>query len=139
MHSLLFLIYSSLLLFVLSYDRAAAINYAKTFYNNPNHDCNTSFRSCTPYSYYGSEHCGYPGAGGDCANFVSQCLIAGGHPPLKGGLCRGWPCGVEEFSAIKLSLCLRDYFKWESTCGEYLEPPENIEPGDVLVYHQGGL
>ena len=23
--------------------------------------------------------------GGDCANFVSQCLLAGGHPPLKKG------------------------------------------------------
>lgn len=58
-----------------------------------------------------------------------------GTPSLVGWECRGYPCGVEEVGALKLSNCLRDTFGWESSCGEMMGPPDNIEPGDVLVYH----
>lgn len=138
MRSITLILYFSLVLFTLSYDRGAAVQYASTFWNSANHDCNTDYLSCTPYSYFGKEHCDYgQGHGGDCANFVSQCLIAGGHPALKGGECRGYPCGVEEPGALKLSNCLRDTFGWESSCGELMALPDNIQPGDVLVYHGG--
>ena len=47
--------------FSLTYDRGAAVNYARTYCQNYNWN----------YYDYGSQ-------GGDCANFVSQCMIAGG-------------------------------------------------------------
>lgn len=48
-----------------SYDRIAAVRYAFKHWNNPNPD-------------YGNFD--EVGIGGDCANFVSQCLQAGGWP-----------------------------------------------------------
>ena len=44
-----------------SYNASAAVDYAKTYVN-----------------YYNSNYNSYKGKGGDCANFVSQCLYAGG-------------------------------------------------------------
>ena len=106
-----------------AYDRDAAFNYAYRYWNT-----------------YNKNYHNYNGEGGDCANFVSQCLIAGEHPPLNIGdfPCRGYPCGVEEPGAINLQQCLRDYFGWEATCGYLQAPPDNIQPGDVLVYHSDG-
>ena len=31
----------------------------------------------------------------DCANFVSQCLIEGGHQKLRGSSCKSFSCGVQ--------------------------------------------
>ena len=45
----------------MSYDPSAAVEYARKYWNNYNPD----------YHNYAND-------GGDCANFVSQCLIAGG-------------------------------------------------------------
>lgn len=121
----------------LSYDRHKAIEYAYKYVDNPNHKCG-DYQACKPYSYWGSEACGYQSHGGDCANFVSQCLIAGGHPKLSGNkeYCRGWPCGVEP-GAAKLAMCLHKKFGWKSTCGKLQKPPSNIQVGDVLIYHSG--
>ena len=55
--------------FSLSYNTGGAISYAKKYCNHYNHNYHDYSRS-----------------GGDCANFVSQCLIAGG---LKLGGCKG--------------------------------------------------
>ena len=125
------------ILMVHTYDRSAVVNYAATFWNNPNHDCNSAYTDCTPYSYWGGDNCSYGSHGGDCANFVSQSILAGGHSKLVGGACRGYPCGVEEVGATNLGNCLRDTFGWESSCDYHLAPPANIQPGDVLVYHSG--
>ena len=120
-----------------SYDRQAAYNYAMQWWNSCNHDCSGDYVSCTPWSYWGSECCGYPSHGGDCANFVSQCLIAGGHPYLNtGDPCRGYPCGKEEIGAKRLGDCLVSK-GWERTCGYHASPPSNIDVGDVLIYHAG--
>jgi len=129
-----------------SYDREAAYNYAMQWWNSCNHDCTSGdYKSCTPWSYLGSECCGYTSHGGDCANFVSQCLIAGGHPYLKGGdckypdgtlCCRGYPCGKEEIGAKRLGDCLVSK-GWKRTCGYHASPPSNIMVGDVLIYHKG--
>ena len=121
------------------YNREKAVAYASQCWESANHDCNGAYDDCSPYAYFGSESCGYPSQGGNCANFVSQCLIAGDHPPLNTGAkpCRGYPCGVEEPGAQNLQACLRDHFGWESTCGHLQTPPDNIQPGDVLVYHSG--
>jgi GH25 family lysozyme M1 (1,4-beta-N-acetylmuramidase) len=123
-----------------SYDRQAAYNYAMQWWNSCNHECG-DYKSCTPWSYWGWEcGCGYPAPphsnGGDCANFVSQCLIAGGHPYLNtGDPCRGYPCGKEEIGAKKLGNCLVSK-GWERTCSYHASPPSNIDVGDVLIYHK---
>ena len=120
------------------YNRRKAINYAFKYLKKPNHKCGSGSRSCTPYGYFGKDACGYKGEGGDCANFVSQCLLAGGHKPLKGGQCRGIPCGKEEIGALKLGLCLKDFFGHKRECGKHLAPPNWVQPGDVLIYHANG-
>lgn len=119
-----------------TYDRNRAVSYADAHVHKINHSCG-KYSSCTPYSYWGNEHCGYPGQGGDCANFVSQCLIEAGHPYLKGSEnCRGYPCGKEEPGAMRLALCLKSK-GWQRTCGYLAKPPSNIKKGDVIVYHKG--
>ena len=67
------------------------------------------FYDCTRASFWGDEHCGYPSKnGGDCAIFVSQCLVlGGGHEDLSGNnSCKGYPCGWEEVGAKRLGDCL---------------------------------
>ena len=98
-----FLLLISLIISAFSYDRNGAINYAYTYAESPNHQCG-NYEACTPCSSWGSEACGYESHGGDCANFVSQCLVlGGGHPNLSGGdPCRLYPCGWEEIGAWEL-------------------------------------
>ena len=126
----------SLILASSAYDRSGAVNYAYKYWDNPNHTCGKNNEACTPCAYYGNEHCGYSGLGGDCANFVSQCLVkGGGHEKLNTGFpCRGYPCGFEEPGAKNLGDCLKSK-GWTSTCGKQLAPPSNIQKGDVLIYH----
>jgi hypothetical protein len=122
---------------VFTYDRNAAVKYAYKHVFNINHKCGSGRWKCTPYGYFGNEHCNYKRDNGDCANFVSQCLLAGGHKPLKGGQCRGIPCGKEEIGAYKLAVCLRKTFGWKRACGYRMPPPSWIQKGDVLMYHSG--
>ena len=63
-----------------AYDGKKASNYAKTYYHNYNR------------AFYN-----YNDAGGDCTNFVSQCLQAGGYKQdkegtnfFKAGLNQNW-------------------------------------------------
>ena len=129
------LLLSILLISVYSYSRDGGVKYAREHVHNINHQCGT-YSACTPCSYWGSEHCGYSGNGGDCANFVSQCLVlGGGYPKLTGSdNCRGYPCGFEEIGAKRLGSCLKGK-GWTRTCGYLQKPPSNIKEGDVLVYH----
>ena len=127
----------ALLALTAAYDRNAVYNYAATYWSYPNHDCNSAYTDCTPYSYWGGDNCSYGSNGGDCANFVSQCVLAGGHSALVGGACRGYPCGVEEVGARNLGWCLYETFGWERVCGYNQSPPSSITTGDVLVYHRG--
>ena len=128
----------SFLISTFAYDRNGAVRYASNYARTPNHTCG-NYQKCTPCSYWGGEACGYASQGGDCANFVSQCLVlGGGHEKLKGGHpCRGYPCGFEEIGAKNLGDCLQKK-GWTSTCGYHQEPPSNIQIGDVLIYHSGG-
>lgn len=129
------LVILGLLALVFTYDGNKAVEYARKYWKVPNHTCGSNHLNCSPYAYFGSEACGYAGDGGDCANFVSQCLIAGGHPILKKGECRGYPCGKEEPGATRLGRCLANDFGWQRKCGKNLAPPSNIKVGDVIVYH----
>lgn len=122
---------------VLAYTPSSAYAYAADWWDSCNHSCSSSYSSCTPWSYWGSEMCGYASHGGDCADFVSQCLIAGGHGYLNSGdPCRGYPCGKEEIGATKLGQCLVQK-GWTRSCGYKQAPPSNIAVGDVLIYHGG--
>ena len=55
------ILFSLLIAFSLSYNPSAAVEYAKKYCSN-----------------YNPQYTSYRIMGGDCANFVSQCLIAGG-------------------------------------------------------------
>ena len=120
-----------------TYDPKKGVEYAYKYYNKINHDCSASRSSCTPYGYYGNSFCKYSHGGGDCANFVSQCLIEGGHPKLKGSPCKSFSCGVQ-LGSRNLSRCLVQRFKWKRECGKKMPPPNYISIGDVIVYHQTG-
>ena len=119
---------------ILSYDREKAVQYAYKYYKNINHDCKKGRWSCSPYGYFGNEHCKYPKEGGDCANFVSQCLIEAGITFPK--TCRVRKCNVI-LGAQSLGNCLSKDLKWKKACGKRLPPPEWIQKGDVIIYHQG--
>jgi hypothetical protein len=118
-----------------AYNRSAALAYVARWWNGTNHDCSTPYTACSPFSYWGGESCGYPSHGGDCADFVSQSLLAGGHVPLTKEPCRGYPCGREEVGAQRLGACLAANYNWTSKCGPRAAPPTNIVPGDVLIFH----
>jgi len=121
-----------------AYTPTFAVEYAHRWYNSANHSCHSAYTACTPWSYWGGESCGYPSHGGDCANFVSQCLIQAGHPYLNGGWpCRGYPCGKEEVGASNLGKCLQEKHGWKSVCGYKHTPPADVKVGDVLIIYSG--
>ena len=132
----LFLLFSlTILEVIVTYDRNKAVEYAYKHYKKINHNCEKGRWSCSPYGYFGNKFCPhYPKAGGDCANFVSQCLIAGGID-LK-SKCKVSKCKVI-LGAKSLGVCLHQGHKWKRACGKKMSPPEWIEKGDVIVYHQG--
>ncbi len=95
-----------------AFDWNAAYNYAKAYWNkaNPN------------YSYY---------SGNNCANFVSQCLVAAGVPSTN-EFCNG------SYAFVNVG-GLRDYFR--KTYGiTYTSSPSasEIQAGDVIYTNNGG-
>ena len=118
-----------------AYDPQKAVANARAHYNRVQHDCATPYLACSPWAYFGGEACGFPSHGGDCANFLSQNLLAGGHPALTQAPCRGYPCGHEEVGAANLGACLAKYYGWRSTCGAKEPPPRSLKVGDALIFH----
>lgn len=118
-----------------AYIRALAVANAFKYYNAPQHNCSTPYTACSPWSYWGEEACGFPSHGGDCADFLSQNLLAGGHEDLVKAPCRGYPCGREEIGAEKLGACLAANYGWTSHCGPHAKPPAGLQPGDALIFH----
>jgi len=105
-----------------AYDAQAAVNYAEKHWKNYN---STDQKSCDYYQ-------NYSGRGGDCANFVSQCLIAGGldlteHP------------SHDTCKSIINCTNLHDYLvnylgvTWD-TRYEGQEEPEWFKPGDPAIF-----
>lgn len=130
----------TLITFVFSdYDGLKARDYAEKHWNNPNHDCKTDLTSCTPYGYYGSEHCGYENKGflsRDDANFLSQCLLEAGHEKLhkpNSFNCIQFNCGAIDIIP-RFAACLNYDHAWIRKLGQ--EPPEDVQIGDILVYHK---
>lgn len=120
-----------------TYNRDAVKSYADQYWSTPNHDCNKTYSSCSPYAYLGSEACGYVGNGGDSGNFVSQCIIAGGYTKLTAqGECAHSICGKEINSPTVLGRCLVNVHGWRRTCTRIgIKEPSNIQIGDVLIFH----
>eukprot|EP00768_Dysnectes_brevis_P000932 gnl/Dysnectes_brevis/1217_a1361_3841.p1 GENE.gnl/Dysnectes_brevis/1217_a1361_3841~~gnl/Dysnectes_brevis/1217_a1361_3841.p1 ORF type:complete len:441 (-),score=117.15 gnl/Dysnectes_brevis/1217_a1361_3841:64-1206(-) len=121
----------------LTKSKSDTVAYAYQWWNSANHDCGTSYSSCSPWSYWGGESCGYSSQGGDCADFASQSMIAGGYGPFNSGYpCRGYPCGKEEIGANNLDNCLTDSLGFKNSCGKKPSVPSWLEPGDIIVYHE---
>ena len=92
----------------LSYDRSAALSYAKQHCRNYNRSYNN-----------------YAGKGGDCANFVSQCLKAGG---MNLSNCGGWVDSKGCLPAVAdLKVCLQRKGWKHST-----RKPPGFKAGHVL-------
>ena len=107
-----------------AYDPQAAVNYAEKHWKNYN---STDQKSCDYYQ-------NYSGRGGDCANFVSQCLIAGGldlsgHPGANSYTCE---CiinctNLHDYLVNYLGVTWDMRFKGE-------EEPEWFIPGDPAIF-----
>ncbi len=107
-----------------NYDREAATRYSDQWALGRNKD------------YFD-----YTGQGGDCANFVSQCLKAGGLDLSKGGDGNGK--GVDTKKCIKTVQNLHDhlnkyqltkYILKKSTESDYRTESSEMEMGDVVLY-----
>ncbi len=89
-----------------------AYNYAKKYWNKRN----------TSYNYY---------SGNNCANFVSQCLVAGGVPTSS-----AWRNGTSAFVGCT---SLKNYFvKTYKVAYKSYPSASNIKPGDVIYTNGGG-
>jgi len=106
-----------------AYDRDAAVTYADCWtVDDPNSTLNNS-----DYPYY---------PGNDCANYVSQCLIAGGHDLSAG--TDGHGTGVTSGcipNCDNLHKHLVNYQHVEYSKGSTSDPlPENLQAGDVIIF-----
>jgi hypothetical protein len=96
-----------------SYDPQAAVTYAETWWNDRNSE----------YEYYGDY---------DCANFVSQCLIAGGldlseHPEADSEGCIPTCTNLHDYLVNYLGVTGDTRFKGE-------EEPSWFVPGDPAIF-----
>ena len=102
----------SLFLFVSGYDRNKVYKYAEKHWN-----------------HYNPKYYNYNLMTGDCANFVSQCIIAGGINLKK--ICPNEAYGVGGTvpNEVNLGNCLkRNGWTVSSTV------PKNFDKGDVVIY-----
>jgi hypothetical protein len=103
------------------YNRTAAAQYADLYWQN----------------YNTEDYADYSGVGGDCANFVSQALIAGGLSLWQGDDGAGH--GVDIYGAMPFCDYLAGNLKNYQTCVySYIEntgtPPPYLTVGDVIMY-----
>jgi len=105
----------------IQYDRAAVYDYTSIWWNDRN-----------PLYFDYSDY------GGDCANFVSQCIIAGGINLLEGTDGNGF--GVDNYGTMPfcdyLNLNLRNY---QDTTVTYVVEgsayvPDEVTIGDVVIF-----
>ena len=108
------LLYSYLFQNIFSYNAKLALNYARTWYNRRN-------PSYTDYS----------DMGGDCANFVSQCLIAGGFSTQ--GCYGNWGKGFTLPVVSNLETCLKQK-GWRHS---NKVPSNGFPAGGVIAFNNG--
>ncbi|MBU3114352.1 amidase domain-containing protein [Clostridium lacusfryxellense] len=108
------------------YNRRSAVNYAVKYAVDPNEN----------YKYFKFIN----GNGGDCTNFVSQCLKAGGAPMDKNNIRPWW------YQSGKASICwgvahsLYWYLKMNQSTkrnaikGQEVQDVNELEIGDVIFY-----
>lgn len=117
------------------YDRKRAVEYALKYALQPNES----------FSFLGAQREG----GGDCSNFVSQCLRAGGAPMAYDSIAPWWYKGngnhKDSWSyswtvAHALYLCLKARNKRElpGLKGIEVKDIEFLEIGDVIQYEKPG-
>ncbi|MEW6070033.1 MAG: glycosyl hydrolase family 18 protein, partial [Candidatus Thermoplasmatota archaeon] len=102
------------------YQRNAVVAYADKYWDVYNPDYND-----------------YSGSGGDCANFVSQCMIAGGLSLWQGRDGNG--ADVDSKGAMPFCDYLHlNLVKYQNAVWSYIEysgePPSDLAPGDVIIY-----
>ncbi|MCG2826633.1 MAG: N-acetylmuramoyl-L-alanine amidase, partial [Thermoplasmatales archaeon] len=102
------------------YDRKAVSGYADLYWEN-----------------YNPEYADYSASGGDCANFVSQCMIAGGLSLWQGRDGNG--ANVDEYGTMPFCDYLHEQLvKYQNASYSYIEysgtPPDYLTAGDVIIY-----
>ena len=102
------LLFSLLIGFIFSYNANDAVQYAKNWYNG-----------------FNPKYANYDGQGGDCANFVSQCLIAGGQS-LSGCVTDGYGC-VPSVANLKTCLTKKG---WKNSSGV----PAGFKAGYPVIF-----
>jgi lysozyme len=112
------------------YDRTATVAYADLHTNTTN---------------YNPDYGNYAGLGGDCANFVSQCLIAGGINLWMGSDGNGYGLGFYTNQSGTLINCdnlAANLLNYQQTFFSFIEssgtPPANLTVGDVIIYGTAG-
>ena len=109
-----------------SYNQMAVIAYADKYWDD-----------------YNSAYKNYNSVGGDCANFVSQCIYAGGMPQVKGDTSSAdawWYNGKGSIGASSSWIYCPTFVKFFSQHGNYIMNPKasQIFPGSPVVYKKSG-
>lgn len=110
----------------LFYSRAKAVNYAVKYAQSPN----------PSYKYFLVQG----DNGGDCTNFISQCLRAGGAPMVFSGKNRWWYTSKNWSVSWAVAGSLYWYLKTNATKNLYgvrgmqVDSVSMLEPGDLIFY-----
>lgn len=110
----------------LSYSRIKAVNYALSYAKSPN----------PLYKYFPSQG----DNGGDCTNFVSQCLKAGGAPMVSSHINQWWYSGPRWSISWSVASSLYWYLKISGekrlygAKGTEVDSISLLEPGDIIFY-----
>lgn len=116
------------------YNREKAVEYALTYGLNPNPN----------YHYFKI----YGNIGGDCTNFVSQCLVEGGIPQAKTGKAPWWyrdqtNWSISWVNAHSLYWCMliREEQNLPGLRGVEVSSVDHLTLGDIIFYEDlnGGI
>ncbi len=105
------------------YDRTAAAAYANRYWD----------------TYNTAEYADYSSSGGDCANYVSQCLVAGGTSLWESELNNNPGNGLDPYGAVPycddLNLVLtEDIGAQHKRIEDSGTPLPELQAGDVIIY-----
>ena len=102
-----------------NYNASAAANYAKQYWSN-----------------YNPKYSNYNSIGGDCANFVSQCLLAGGFSMDNAWY---WKAYSNHSGSWTVAGELRNYLVNSKGCQIITNPSDSqVSVGDVICYDWNG-